>query len=219
MLSAMRALLAVVLLFGCVGCSEEPRAAAPPAEPAVTDPAREEPPREPAPASDWIDVDAESFARELRARPEPYLLVNVWSTWCEPCVEEMPDVIATARRYRDRGLGLVLIAADAPRNRDSALSFLRERGAPLPSWFKRGPDDPFVRAVHPEWTGALPATFLYDQERRVRHFWPEPVDEAALRGPIEALLGQGSFFIRGPRALGTRFALAVPSARSAGGGT
>ncbi|MCZ7683841.1 MAG: TlpA family protein disulfide reductase [Sandaracinaceae bacterium] len=172
--------LTLALVIGCgAEPAEEPRPAPPPEEPAA-------PP--PAPTPDWIDVDAESLEGALRARPEPLLLVNVWSTWCAPCVEEMPDVIATARRYAPRGLGLVLIAADAPSNREAALAFLRERGAPLPSWFKRGSDDAFVRAVHPEWSGALPVTLLYDRERRVRHVWFDPVDEAALRGPIESLL-------------------------------
>lgn len=177
MLLSVRALaFTLALVIGCgAEPAEEPRPTPPPEEP-------------PAPAPDWIDVDAESLEGALRARPEPLLLVNVWSTWCAPCVEEMPAIIATARGYEPRGLGLVLIAADAPANRDAALAVLRERGAPLPSWFKRGSDDAFVRAVHPDWTGALPVTLLYDRERRVRRVWFDPVDEAALRGPIESLL-------------------------------
>ena len=132
---------------------------------------------------------ARDLGPALRARPERALLVNVWSTWCEPCVEEMPGLIGTARSYEDRGLGLVLIATDAPASREEAEAFLITQGAPRPSWFKVGPDDPFIRALHPDWSGGLPATLLLDDQRRVAHFWEEPVSADTLREPIESLLG------------------------------
>lgn len=168
------------------GCGAEhggtPPDPAPEPAPATAPPAAE-------PPAFWVDVNAESVGPALRARPERALLVNVWSTWCEPCVEEMPALVRTARGYEGRGLGLVLIATDAPSNRDAAETLLRAQGAPTPSWFKVGPDDPFIRALHPEWSGGLPATLLLDDRRRVAHFWEEPVSAETLREPIETLLG------------------------------
>jgi thiol-disulfide isomerase/thioredoxin len=176
-----------VLLFCAIACAE------PAPDPARVEEERAIEPAEPAtPASPWIDVNAATLAAALRAERAPYLLVNVWSTWCDPCVEEMPEVIATATDYRARGLGLVLISADAPSQRDAALAFLREQRAPFPSFFKTGSDDAFIGALHPAWTGALPFTVLFDRERRAVHHWQEPVDRASLRGPIEALLEGGS---------------------------
>lgn len=172
---------------------EAPRAPGPPAAPASTRAAA--PASEPArpgpadPARELLPVDATTLAARLRARPERALLVNVWSTWCEPCVAELPALLAVARRYAPRGLGLVLISADAPSQRGAALAALRARGVTSPGWFKEGPDDAFVRALHPDWSGDLPVTLLLDAERRPRGFWPEPVDEHTLRTPLEALLG------------------------------
>src|SRR3954466_12666606 len=40
------------------------------------------------------------------------VLVNVWATWCEPCREEMPDLVRFYRDHRAQGLRLVLISAD-----------------------------------------------------------------------------------------------------------
>ncbi|MCA9608080.1 MAG: TlpA family protein disulfide reductase [Myxococcales bacterium] len=179
----MRRLLALgVLLAGCGSGADAP---SPEVEPVEAEPAAE--PEAPPPF--WVDVDAVSLGPALRARPERALLVNVWSTWCEPCVEEMPGLIGTARSYEDRGLGLVLIATDAPASREEAEAFLITQGAPRPSWFKVGPDDPFIRALHPDWSGGLPATLLLDDQRRVAHFWEEPVSADTLREPIESLLG------------------------------
>src|SRR6476660_1704531 len=40
------------------------------------------------------------------------VLVNVWATWCEPCREEMPDLVRFYRDHRADGLRLVRISAD-----------------------------------------------------------------------------------------------------------
>lgn len=182
----MRWLLASLLL---VACGEDAAVvSAPPAE--APSPAAE-PAREPAPErpADWVDVDAESLGPALRAHESRYLLVNVWSTWCEPCVEEMPQLVRVAGEYEDRGLALVLISADFTTQRDAAHDFLVEQGAPMPSWFKTGSDDAFIRALHEPWSGALPATLLMDEQRHVVHFWEDPVTAQTLRGPIEDLIG------------------------------
>jgi len=183
----VRWLLASLLL---VACGEEAAVeSAPPVDaptPAAT--RSPEPEAEPEPAP-WVDVDAESLGPSLRAHESRYLLVNVWSTWCEPCVEEMPQLVRTAGEYEDRGLGLVLISADAPAQRDAAHDFLVAQGAPMPSWFKTGSDDAFIRALHEPWSGGLPATLLMDEQRNVVHFWEDPVTADALRGPIEDLIG------------------------------
>ena len=38
----------------------------------------------------------------------------------------------------------------------------------FPTYLRVGKDDPFLRAVHADWDGALPATLVYDRKGRVR---------------------------------------------------
>ena len=40
------------------------------------------------------------------------MLVNFWGTWCEPCLEELPQFERLYRHYRAQGLSLVAIATD-----------------------------------------------------------------------------------------------------------
>lgn len=40
------------------------------------------------------------------------MLVNFWGTWCEPCLEELPQFERLYRHYRGQGLSLVAIATD-----------------------------------------------------------------------------------------------------------
>ena len=143
----------------------------------------------------WLEVDATGVAAQLRAHPARLLLVNLWSTWCEPCVEEMPMLLSTARRYEDRGLAVVLISTDPRSQREAAARFLDEHQIPRPRWIKSGSEDAFIQAVHPEWTGALPMTLLLDAERRVVRFREGAVTEEWLVEAIGALLADG---VEGP---------------------
>jgi thiol-disulfide isomerase/thioredoxin len=180
----VRRSLCVSLLLLAYGCGEEE--AAPPAP--VVPP--EAPPAGPSPR-ELVEMPGPTVRDVLAGQPAPVLLVNVWSTWCDPCLEEMPGLIELGRSYRPRGVQLVLISVDARTERDNALRVLRQNRAPEPAFWKSGPDDPFIEALHPEWSGALPVTLLLDRDRRVRRMWEEPVSRAMLSGPIEALLDEG----------------------------
>jgi thiol-disulfide isomerase/thioredoxin len=98
------------------------------------------------------------------------VLVNVWATWCAPCRAEFPDLVRLYRDYRGRGLELVLISADFDEQLPEARAFLKKSGVDFPSYFKVGDDMQFINTLNPKWTGALPATFIYDSEGRQRHF-------------------------------------------------
>jgi len=179
---AMRALL-VLAMIGCGSEGSEPQAPQ-----AASTSSETENPEQPSASEVWVDVGPGDLQAALRAHEGEALLVNLWSTWCEPCVEEMPELVRTAARYEGRGLRLVLISADFPEQRDEARAFLDRVGAPTPSWFKTGSDNDFLETLHPELSGALPATLLLDGEREVVQVWQRAVTAEDLREPIEALL-------------------------------
>jgi thiol-disulfide isomerase/thioredoxin len=119
---------------------------------------------EPAPA--LLSVGAQGIDA-LRAKYKGSVLVlNFWATWCTPCKEEFPAFIKLHKSYAGKGLAVVFVSIDDddPKTKKQALAFLRKQQAPFPSYIKAsGDDEQFINAVHPKWSGAVPATFVYDR--------------------------------------------------------
>jgi thiol-disulfide isomerase/thioredoxin len=59
-----------------------------------------------------IFPDLRGQPRQLREWQGRVVLVNFWATWCEPCREEIPLLIAMSRKYRPKDLDVVGIAID-----------------------------------------------------------------------------------------------------------
>jgi thiol-disulfide isomerase/thioredoxin len=101
-----------------------------------------------------------------QARP---LLVNFWATWCEPCREEFPDLVRLDTEFRARGLDFVVISLDDVGDiKTTVPEFLIKMRARMPAYLLNAPEpDTAIKAVDAEWSGALPATFLFDSRGQV----------------------------------------------------
>jgi len=88
-------------------------------------------------------------------------LINVWATWCAPCLAELPVLVELDREYRERGLEIVTLSIDALDQREEPLEFLTGIDAQMRNTIV-GPDDPraLARALDPEWVGPVPYTVL-----------------------------------------------------------
>jgi thiol-disulfide isomerase/thioredoxin len=74
-------------------------------------------------------IDAAGIA-QLRANPSnKYRLINVWATWCAPCVQEFPDLVAISRQFDMRDFELVTISLDDPADLPKAEAFLFKNAA------------------------------------------------------------------------------------------
>ncbi len=132
----------------------------------------------------------EQVHREILAKNRGnVLLVDFWATWCAPCREEIPHLVALEKKLRGRGLRLITVSADEPEDRDAALEFLQAHGVPDPAYLKNvEDDDAFINAIDKDWSGALPALFLYDRKGKlVRKFIGETKVDVLERAVREVL--------------------------------
>jgi thiol-disulfide isomerase/thioredoxin len=108
---------------------------------------------------------------EIRKPGAGAVLVNVWATWCSPCREEFPDLLHVARDLEPRGLRLILVSVDFPGNESATQTFLTKQGVDFPTFVRAGKDEDFVNDLERQWSGAIPATFLYDAKGKLVRYW------------------------------------------------
>jgi len=61
------------------------------------------------------------------------LVLDFWATWCRPCVASMPALDALARKYRTRGVTVLGISIDGPRNFARVRPFVNKLGLSYPN--------------------------------------------------------------------------------------
>lgn len=88
-------------------------------------------------------------------------LINVWATWCGPCIVEFPDLVKINRMYRGREFEMVTINVEGSEKREKAHEFLKKQEASMRNHvFASGDAYALVEALDPQWEGALPYTLL-----------------------------------------------------------
>ncbi|MBQ7487915.1 MAG: redoxin family protein, partial [Clostridia bacterium] len=70
------------------------------------------------------DVDGNAVSSAELFGKNKVTLVNIWRTWCGPCIEEMPELDNILREYADKGVGVVTYCADA--NDDDLIATAKE---------------------------------------------------------------------------------------------
>jgi|SRR5947209_3893182 len=136
-----------------------------------------------------VPLDEAGFQKLTAAHKGRVVLYEFWATWCEPCRAEMPQLIRLQAKLKERGFELITISADEPEQQAAAEKLLQKSGAPSPAYRKQAiQDEQFINAIDRNWSGALPALFLYDRNgRKVRSFIGE-TDIASLEAAIHKLL-------------------------------
>jgi len=100
------------------------------------------------------------FPDQFKGKP---LLINVWASWCAPCIEEMPELARFAARHADTGPQVVGLALDTP---EAVLDFLGNVPVYYPIVIETpGPQDASVKLGNSQ--GLLPYSVLVDAQGRV----------------------------------------------------
>ncbi len=108
-------------------------------------------------------IDEAGLKDLLKNNSDKLRLINVWATWCGPCVTEFPDFITINRMYRGRDFEFVSISADNPSQKDKALKFLKKSQASIKNYIFNTDDKyKLIEAIDPKWQGALPYTILVE---------------------------------------------------------
>ncbi|MFP5354210.1 MAG: peroxiredoxin family protein [Gemmatimonadota bacterium] len=142
----------------------------------------------PAPEFRAATLDGSARIKSIADYKGEVVLINLWATWCGPCVIEMPSIQRLYDRYRDAGLKVVAVAVDDPGYEQRILDFVAEHKLTF-EVLHEGTGK--IEAAFQ--TQGIPATFLIGRDGRIRKLnlgaadWDSPANRAV----VAQLLGVG----------------------------
>jgi peroxiredoxin len=122
-------------------------------------------------------IDEPALKELLKNNSDKLRLINIWATWCGPCVTEFPEFISINRMYRRRDFEFISISADDPTKKDKVLAFLQQQQASNTNYLFASDDKyKLIEAVDPKWQGALPYTLLVEPGGKIVYSKQGPID-------------------------------------------
>ena len=102
----------------------------------------------------WKLQDTEGNVFDFESAKGKVILVNLWATWCPPCIAEMPSMDDLYRDYKDKVVFLFVSGEE----RETVSSFLKKRELSIPSFtpLSKYPEDLYSKS--------LPTTYIIGKD-------------------------------------------------------
>ena len=140
-----------------------------------------------------LEVDRDFIKDVIANKSDKLRLVNVWATWCAPCVIEYPELIRLHRMYQNRAFEFVSVSADKPEKRDAVLKFLQSNNSAIRNYIYNSDNSyKLIESIDPQWSGPIPYTLLIEPGGKIIYKNQGIVDILELRKIIveHPLLGR-----------------------------
>lgn len=107
-------------------------------------------------------ITADGSATALTAMKGEVLVVNLWATWCAPCVEEMPTLARLQANFEGKGVRVAPISVDRPADKAFAVETLRELSGGKLAFL----GDPTYASAYATKARGFPTTIVYAKDGR-----------------------------------------------------
>jgi thiol-disulfide isomerase/thioredoxin len=130
-------------------------------------------------------------ARDLQQRIARHkgkvVIVNLWATWCKPCVEELPD-LARFIAITSRVGAMIGVSLDDEETADQTVPpVLRQHRVEYPVLVVKQNLDQFADRFDKEWRGEVPRFYLYDKSGKRVKAWSGKTSYATLEAEVKRL--------------------------------
>lgn len=124
----------------------------------------------------------------LHKNDEKTYVVNFWATWCAPCVKELPAFEELNTNFKDKNVEVILVSLDFPKQVETRLlPFIKKKNIQSKILHFDDVNEQFwIKDIAEEWTGALPATIIYNAKNR--KFYEQSFDYKTLENELQTFI-------------------------------
>ena len=115
------------------------------------------------------EMDADGIAALSSLSNDTTYVLNFWATWCSPCVKEIAIFEKLHQDIGNQKVKVILVSLDFINQLERrVIPFLEEKGISAEVRIITDTDyNSWIDRVDPSWTGAIPATLIYNKDQRV----------------------------------------------------
>lgn len=112
--------------------------------------------------------DFKGLETYIKPQSDTIYVVNFWATWCTPCIEELPHFEKLNANFKDKKVKVILVSLDMSKQVLTRLiPFVVKNKIQSEVVLLHDVDaDAWINKVNPSWSGALPATLIYNAGKR-----------------------------------------------------
>ncbi len=133
-------------------------------------------------------VDGQQWSRATQGAGR-VVVVNVWGSWCPPCVEETPALQRAWAAYQSAAAPVAFVGVNTEESPETGLAFLRKEGVTYPSINDRASGGAPTAALAGK-APATPTTLVLDRQGRIAARVSGPVTEATLRALVDQVVAE-----------------------------
>lgn len=136
-------------------------------------------------------IDIEGVEKLVANDTDNTILLNMWATWCGPCIMEFPHLLKIHRIFEGRGFEFVSLSLDVPNQKNSVIRFLEDQHSAVRNYLYDSTNKyPLMETVDEEWQGAIPHSVLIAPGGEIIKRYAGAVDELTLRRDLVEHFGR-----------------------------
>lgn len=128
--------------------------------------------------------------KRIKNNSDTTYVVNFWATWCAPCVKELPDFDSINTTFKNEKVKMLLVSIDFKEDlKTKVIPFIAAKKLKAEVLLLDEVNgNYFIPKVSDQWSGAIPATLVVNNQKHINHFFEKKLTYLILKIEIDESL-------------------------------